>query len=129
MTQILEKVATENANTIIDAMVKNYINDFYGKPEDELVLAKVHSYLEFVRELNTTTHRDFENHLLAIMSNNLHYVSSYMNVLYNWEIMPMADDEDLKMAFENRVSECMHNIKSAIKTYVTKRDKMNEGVA
>ena len=119
-----EKVATENANTLIDAMVKNYINDFYGKPENELVLAKVHSYLEFVRELNTATHRDFENHLLAIMSNNLHYVSSYINVLYNWEIMPMADDEDLKMAFEDRVSECMHNIKSAIKTYVTKRDKM-----
>lgn len=129
MDKILEKVATENANTIIDAMVKNYINDFYGKPENELVLAKVHSYLEFVRELNTTTHRDFENHLLAVMSNNLHYVSSYMNVLYNWEIMPMADDDDLKMAFEDRVKDCMHNIKSAIKTYVSKRDKMNEGVA
>lgn len=122
--EILTKVATSNANTLIDAMVKNYINDFYGKPENELVLAKVHSYLEFVNDLNTTTLRDFENHLLAIMSNNLHYVSSYMNVLYNWEIMPMADDEDLKIAFEDRVSDCMHNIKSAIKTYVTKRDKM-----
>lgn len=129
MDKILERVATENANTIIDAMVKNFINDFYGKPENELVLAKVHSYLEFVRELNTTTHRDFENHLLAIMSNNLHYVSSYMNVLYNWEIMPMADDDDLKMAFENRVNECMHNIKSAIKIYVTKRDNATMGVA
>ena len=108
MENIFKRVATENANTIIDAMVKNYINDFYGKPENELVLAKVHSYLEFVRELNTTTHRDFENYLLAIMSNNLHYVSSYMIVLYNWEIMPMADDDDLKMAFEDRVSDCMH---------------------
>jgi hypothetical protein len=126
MEKIFEKVATSNANTLIDAMVKNYINDFYGKPENELVLAKVHSYLEFVNDLNTTTLRDFENHLLAIMSNNLHYVSSYMNVLYNWEIMPMANDEDLKMAFEDRVSDCMHNIKSAIKTYVTKRDKIAE---
>jgi hypothetical protein len=126
MEKIFEKVATSNANTLIDAMVKNYINDFYGKPENELVLAKVHSYLEFVNDLNTTTLRDFENHLLAIMSNNLHYVSSYMNVLYNWEIMPMANDEDLKMAFEDRVSDCMHNIKSAIKNYVTKRDKIAE---
>lgn len=122
MEKIFEKVATSNANTLIDAMVKNFINDFYGKPENELVLAKVHSYLDFVRELNTTTHRDFENHLLAIMSNNLYYVSVYMNTLYNWEIMPMADDEDLKMTFEDRVNDCMYNIKSAIKTYVTKRD-------
>lgn len=116
------KVATSNA--MIDAMVKNYINDFYGKPENELDLAKVHSYLEFVVELNDTTHRDFENDLLAVMSNNLFDVSIYMNVLYNWRIMPMADDDDLKMAFEDRLNDCMHNIKSAIKTYVTKRDKM-----
>lgn len=124
MKEIIEKVATSNADTLIDAMVKNYINDFYGKPEDELVLSKVHKYLELVDVLNTTTHRDFENHLLAVMSNNLHFVSVYMNTLYNWEIMPMADDDDLKMAFEDRVKDCMHNIKSAIKTYVTKRDKM-----
>ena len=39
------EVATSNANTMIDAMVKNYINDFYGKPENELVLTKVHSSL------------------------------------------------------------------------------------
>jgi len=116
------KVATSNA--MIDEMVKNYINDFYGKPENELDLAKVNSYYEFVRELNTTTHRDFENDLLAIMSANLHYLPTYMTVLYNWEIMPMADDDDLKMAFEVRVSDCMHNIKDAIKTYVTNRDKM-----
>lgn len=116
------KVATSNA--MIDAMVKNYINDFYGKPENELDLAKVNSYYEFVRELNTTTHRDFENDLLAIMTVNLHYLPTYMTVLYNWEIMPMADDDDLKMAFEVRVSDCLHNIKDAIKTYVTKRDKM-----
>lgn len=118
------KVATSNANTLIDAMVKDYINDFYGKPENELDLAKVNSYYEFVRELNTTTHRDFENDLLAIMSANLHYLPIYMTVLYDWEIMPMADDDDLKMAFEDRISDCLHNIKSAIKTYVTKRDKM-----
>lgn len=124
MEKFNEKVATENANTIIDAMVKNFINDFYGKPENELVLAKVHSYLDFVRELNTTTHKDYENNLLAVMSNNLYYVSVYMNTLYNWEIMPMADDEDLKMAFEGRVSDCIHNIKSAIKTYVTERDNL-----
>ena len=123
------KVATENANTLIDAMVKNYINDFYGKPEDELVLSKVHKYLELVDVLNTTTHRDFENDLLAVMSNNLHFVSVYMNTLYNWEIMPMADDEDLKMDFEDRISDCLHNIKSAIKTYVTKRDNATMGVA
>lgn len=126
MEKIFEKVATSNANTLIDAMVKNYINDFYGKPEDELVLSKVHKYLELVDVLNTTTHRDFENDLLAVMTANLHYVSTYMNVLYNWEIMPMADDDDLKIAFEERVSDCMHNIKSAIKTYVTKRDKIAE---
>lgn len=120
--KISTKVATSNA--MIDAMVKNYIDDFYGKPENELVLAKVHSYLEFVAELNTTTHRDFENNLLAIMTANLHQISVYLSTLYNWEIMPMADDDDLKMAFEDRVSDCMHNIKSAIKTYVTKRDKM-----
>lgn len=126
MEKIFEKVATSNANTLIDAMVKNYINDFYGKPEDELVLSKVHKYLELVDVLNTTTHRNFENDLLAIMTANLHYVSTYMNVLYNWEIMPMANDEDLKIAFEDRVCDCMHNIKSAIKTYVTKRDKIAE---
>lgn len=124
MEKTFEKVATENANSIIDTMVKNFINDFYGKPENELVLAKVHSYLEFVNELNGTYPMAYQNHLLVTMSNNLHYVSSYMNVLYNWEIMPMADDDDLKMAFEDRVKDCMHNIKSAIKTYVTKRDKM-----
>ena len=116
------KVATSNAT--IDAMVKDYINDFYGKPENELDLVKVNSYYKFVRELNTTTHRDFENDLLAIMSANLHYLPTYMTVLYDWEIMPMADDDDLKMAFEDRVSDWLYNIKSAIKTYVTKRDKM-----
>lgn len=128
MEKIIEKVATENANTIIDAMVKNFVNDFYANGE-VLTLDKVHSYLEFVVELNTTTHRDFENDLLAVVTANLHYVSTYMIVLYDWEIMPMANDEDLKMAFENRVKDCMHNIKSAIKTYVTKRDNMTEGVA
>ena len=116
------KVATSNA--MIDEMVKNYINDFYGKPENELDLAKVHSYLELVSELNTTTHRDFENDLLAIMSNNLFYVSSYMITLYNWDIFPMADDDDLKMVFENKVHNFLAIIKDAIKTYVTKRDKM-----
>lgn len=120
--KISTKVATSNA--MIDAMVKNYINDFYGKPENELDLAKVNSYLEFVSELNTTTHRDFENDLLAIMTANLHQISVYLSTLYNWEIMPMADDDDLKMAFEDRVSDCMFYIKDAIKTYVTKRDKM-----
>lgn len=124
MEKTFEKVATSNANTLIDAMVKDYINDFYGKPEKELVLSKVHKYLELVDILNTTTHRDFENDLLAIMANNLFDVSIYMNVLINWEIMPMADDDDLKMAFEDRISDCLYNIKSAIKTYVTKRDKM-----
>ena len=122
MEKNFEKVETSNA--MIDAMVKNYINDFYGKPENELVLSKVHKYLELVRELNTTTHRDFEDELLAIMTANLHQISVYLTTLYNWEIMPMADDDDLKMAFQNRVSDCMHNIKSAIKTYVTERDKM-----
>lgn len=121
------KVATSNA--MIDAMVKNYINDFYGKPENELNLAKVHKYIELVDALNTTTHRDFENDLLAIMSANLHYLPTYMTVLYDWDIMPMADDEDLKMAFEDRISDWLYNIKSAIKTYVTKRDKFIEGVA
>lgn len=124
MEKTFEKVATENANTLIDAMVKNYINDFWGKPENELDLAKVHKYIELVDVLNTTTHRDFENDLLAIMSANLHYLPTYMTVLYDWEIMPMADDDDLKMAFEVRVSDCLYNIKDAIKTYVTKRDKM-----
>lgn len=122
-----KKVATSNA--MIDAMVKNYIDDFYGKPENELVLSKVHKYLELVDILNTTTHRDFENDLLAIMTANLHQISVYLSTLYNWEIMPMADDDDLKMAFENRVCDCMHNIKDAIKTYITTRDKMIEGVA
>ena len=121
------KVATSNA--MIDAMVKNYINDFYGKPENELALSDVLSYYKLVNQLNTTTHRDFENDLLAIMTANLHYLPTYMTVLYDWEIMPMADDDDLKMAFEDRISDCLHNIKSAIKTYVTKRDKMIEGVA
>ena len=129
MEKIIEKVATENANTIIEAMVKNFINDFYANEENVLTLDKVHSYLEFVVELNDTTHRDFENDLLAVMTANLHYVSSYMIVLYDWEIMPMADDDDLKMAFEDRVKDCMHNIKSAIKTYVTNRDNMVGGVA
>ena len=124
MEKIFEKVATENANTLIDAMVKNYINDFWGKPENELDLAKVHKYIELVDVLNTTTHRNFENDLLAIMSINLFDVSTYINVLYNWDIMPMANDEDLKMAFEDRISDWLYNIKSAIKTYVTKRDKI-----
>lgn len=128
MDKILERVATENANTIIDAMVKNFINDFYANGE-VLTIDKVHSYLEFVNEIKGTYPMSFQNHLLVTMSINLHYVSSYMNVLYNWEIMPMVNDEDLKMAFENRVKDCMHNIESAIKTYVTKRDNMNEGVA
>ena len=121
------KVATSNA--MIDAMVKNYINDFYGKPENELDLAKVHKYIELVDALNTTTHRDFENDLLAIMSANLYQIKVYLTTLYDWDIMPMADDVDLKMAFEERVSDCMFYIKDAIKTYVTKRDKMIEGVA
>lgn len=128
MKNFNEKVATSNANTIIDAMVKNFINDFYANGEYVLTSDKVHSYLDFVRELNTTTHRDFENDLLAIMSNNLYYVSVYMNTLYNWEIMPMADDDDLKNAFQDRVNLCMYHIESAIETYVTKRDKI-EGVA
>ena len=110
-------------------MVKNYINDFYGKPEDELVLSKVHKYLELVDILNYTAHRDFENDLLAIMAANLHQIKVYLTTLYDWDIMPMAVDEDLKMVFEKRVSDCLHNIKSAIKTYVTKRDKFIEGVA
>lgn len=118
------KVATSNANTLIDAMVKNYINDFYGKPENELVVSKVHSYLKLIRELNDTTHRDFENDLLAIMSANLFYVSSYMITLYNWHIFPMADDDDLKLEFENKVYDFLAIIKDAIETYVTKRDKM-----
>ena len=121
------KVATSNA--MIDAMVKNYINDFYGKPENELDFAKVHKYIELVDALNTTTHRDFENDLLAIMSANLYQIKVYLTTLYDWDIMPMADDVDLKMAFEERVSDCMFYIKDAIKTYVTKRDKMIEGVA
>lgn len=116
------KVATSNA--MIDEMVTNYINDFYGKPENELVVSKVHEYLKLVHKLNTTTNRDFENDLLAIMSNNLFYVSSYMITLYNWHIFPMADDDDLKMVFENKVHEFLEIIKDEIKTYVTKRDKM-----
>lgn len=125
MEKIFEKVATSNANTLIDAMVKDYINDFYGKPENELELSKVHKYLEFVDILNTTTHKDYENNLLAIMYTNLYQISGFLTTLYDWEMFPMADDEDLKMAFENRVNDCMYNIKSAIKTYVTKRDKLN----
>lgn len=128
MEKNLEKVATENANTIIDAMVKNFINDFYANGE-VLTLDKVRSYHKFVRELNTTTHRDFENDLLAIMTANLHQLSAYLTTLYDWDIMPMADDDDLKMAFEDRVSECMFYIKDAIKTYVTKRDNATMGVA
>lgn len=123
MEKITEKVATSNANTLIDAMVKNFINDFYANGE-VLTLDKVRSYHKFVRELNTTTHRDFENDLLAIMTANLHQISAYLTTLYNWEIMPMADNEDLKMVLQNGVEDFMFNIKSAIKTYVTKRDKM-----
>ena len=128
MEKIIEKVATEDANTLIDAMVKNFVNDFYANGE-VLTLDKVRSYHKFVRELNTTTHRDFENHLLAIMTANLHQISAYLTTLYDWEIMPMADDEDLKMAFEDRVNDCMFYIKDAIKTYVTKRDNATMGVA
>lgn len=116
------KVATSNA--MIDAMVKNYINDFYGKPENELVVSKVHKYLELINGLKEMDNRDFENDLLAIMSANLFYVSSYMITLYNWHIFPMADDDDLKLEFENKVYDFLAIIKDAIKTYVTKRDKM-----
>ena len=97
MEKFNEKVATENANTIIDAMVKNYIDDFYGKSENVLVLTKVHSYLKLVNGLREMDNRDFEDALLGIMSNNLFYVSSYMTTLYNWHIFPMAEDYDLKM--------------------------------
>lgn len=116
------KVATSNA--MIDAMVKNYINDFYGKSENVLVLSKVHDYLKLVHELIRTTNTNSENELLGIMSNNLFYVSSYMTTLYNWHIFPMAEDDDLKMVFENKVHEFLAIIKDAIETYVTKRDKM-----
>lgn len=122
MKEIIEKVATSNAK--IDEMVKNYINDFYGKPENELVLTKVHSYLKLVNGLREMDNRDFEDALLGIMSNNLFYVSSYMITLYNWHIFPMADDDDLKMVFENKVHNFLEIIKDAIETYVTKRDKM-----
>ena len=122
MKEIIEKVATSNAK--IDEMVKNYINDFYGKPENELVLTKVHSYLKLVNGLREMDNRDFEDALLGIMSNNLFYVSSYMTTLYNWHIFPMADDDDLKMVFENKVHNFLEIIKDAIETYVTKRDKM-----
>ena len=121
------KVATSNA--MIDEMVKNYINDFYGKPENELVLSKVHNYLKLINGLREMDNRDFEDALLGIMSNNLFYVSSYMITLYNWHIFPMADDDDLKMVFENKVHEFLAIIKDAIKTYITKRDNMTEGVA
>lgn len=116
------KVATSNA--MIDAMVKNYINDFYGKPENELALSDVLSYYKLVNQLNTTTHRDFENDLLAIMTANLHQISGYLTTLYNWYMFPMADNEELKREFECRICDFLHNIKSAIKTYVTKRDKI-----
>lgn len=116
------KVATSNA--MIDAMVKNYINDFYGKPENELALSDVLSYYKLVNQLNTTTHRDFENDLLAIMAANLYKISGYLTTLYNWYMFPMADNEELKREFECRICDFLHNIKSAIKTYVTKRDKM-----
>lgn len=129
MEKIIEKVATENANTIIDAMVKNFINDFYGEPENKLNLSDVMSYDKFVRKLNTTTHRDFENDLLAVMTTNLYKISGYLITLYNWEMFPMADDEDLKNAFQERVKDFMYNIKSAIETYVTKRDNATMGVA
>ena len=122
MKEIIEKVATSNAK--IDEMVKNYINDFYGKPENELVLTKVHSYLKLVNGLREMDNRDFEDALFGIMSNNLFYVSSYMITLYNWHIFPMADDDDLKMVFENKVHNFLEIIKDAIETYVTKRDKM-----
>lgn len=118
----MTKVATSNA--MIDEMVKNYINDFYGKPENELELSKVHKYLELVNGLREMDNRDFEDALLGIMSNNLFYVSSYMSTLYNWHIFPMADDDDLKMVFENKVHNFLAIIKDEIKTYVTKRDKM-----
>lgn len=129
MEKIFEKVATSNANTLIDAMVKNFINDFYANEENVLTLDKVNRYYELVRELNTITHRDFENDLLAIMTANLHQISAYLTTLYNWEIMPMADNEDLKMVLQNGVKDFMFNIKSAIKTYVTKRDNATMGVA
>ena len=116
------KVATSNA--MIDAMVKNYINDFYGKPENELALSDVLSYYKLVNQLNTTTHRDFENDLLAIMTANLYQISGYLTTLYNWYMFPMADNEELKREFECRICDFLHNIKSAIKTYVTKRDKI-----
>lgn len=116
MENFNEMVATENANTLIDAMVKNYINDFYGKPENELVFSKVHKYLELVNGLIEMDNRDFEDDLLAIMADNLYKISGYLTTLYNREIMPMA--------FEIRVSDCLHNIKSAIQTYVKTRDKM-----
>lgn len=122
MEKNFEKVATSNA--MIDTMVKNYINDFYGKPENELVLSKVNEYLKLVHKLLETTNTNFENELLTIMSNNLFYVSSYMITLYNWHIFPMADDDDLKLVFENKAHEFLEIIKDAIKTYVTKRDKM-----
>lgn len=122
----LDNDENDRPDALVDAMVKNYIDDFYGKPENELDLAKVHSYLEFVRELNTTTHRDFENDLLAIMTVNLLQISLYLTTLYNWEIMPMADDDDLKMVFENKVHNFLVIIKDAIKTYITKRDKIAE---
>lgn len=129
MEKFFEKVATENANTIIDAMVKNFINDFYGEPEYKVNLSDIISYCKFVNKLNTTTHRDFENDLLAIMTANLYQISGYLTTLYNWEMFPMADDEDLKNVFQDKIKDFMYNIEDAIKTYVTKRDKMNEGVA
>ena len=58
------------------------------------------------------------------MSANLHQISGYLTTLYNWYMFPMADDDDLKREFECRICDFLHNIKSAIKTYVTKRDKM-----
>lgn len=125
MEKFIEKVATENAFTLIDAMVKNFINDFFANDENELTLDKVDSYIEYVnglKGLNTTICSDYRKDFLAVMSANLHYVSAYMVTLNNWEIMPMADDDDLKMAFENRVNDCMYNIKLAIKTYVYKRN-------
>ena len=107
------KVATSNA--MIDEMVKNYINDFYGKPENELALSDVMNYYKLVNKLNTTTHRDFENDLLAIMAANLHQISGYLITLYNWYMFPMADDDDLKREFEYRICDFLHNINLTVR--------------
>lgn len=90
---------------IVKDFCKNYLAD-----KNKITLEKLNNnYETCMNYLETLELTDDDRTLVVDMAKNLYQAMVILHSVINWVYLPKNEDTELKQAYEDKFSECIHN--------------------